>query len=110
MARARAVELIDPTGTPTSGANPLPVKSAGSPSGSPVYAAGASGTVNVPSGSSTIAITAHSTAGGSVAIGGGASIPIPANGQFFDGATSYPGPLAIVFAGTDQYYVSWATP
>jgi hypothetical protein len=99
-------DLVTPDALQTDGNGAL--KIAGNPTGTPTYDAKASGTINVPVNNSTIAITAHSTTGGSVTIGGRASIPLPANGQFFDGATRYPGAIAIVFTGTDQCYVSWS--
>lgn len=77
------------------------------------YAAGASGTVNLSAGATVKQIIVHATSAGSMTIFGGASIPIPA------GMTSYfrfdheclvagenaAGSVAIVFTGTDSYYV-----
>lgn len=88
---------------------PEPILVSGIPAGTPSYAAGASGTVSVPAGMKVTAIVCHSTTGGSLTIGGGASIPVPANGQFFDASTPYVGAISIVFTSTDSYYVAWTT-
>lgn len=71
------------------------------------YRAGVSGTLAVPASQNVTAIAAHSTAGGSVTIFGGDSIPILANTQFGDGMDGAPftGGGDLVFTGTDSYYV-----
>lgn len=77
--------------------------------GVPAYQAMASGTINVPAGAKVTVISAHSSAGGTLQIGGGASIPIPATVGFTDDRTPFVGPLAIVGTGTDSMYVGWLT-
>jgi hypothetical protein len=77
------------------------------------YAAGASGTVTLATGATLKQIVAHSTAGGTITIFGGASIPIIAgtaialrfiHDNAVAGETSTAS-AAIVFTGTDSYYV-----
>lgn len=85
------------------------------------YAAGASGTVTPPKGAIIKQIVAHSAAGGTVVIFGGASIPIIATAAPTRLAyrhallqarndTTTSGSQDIVFATTDSYYVDWYAP
>lgn len=85
------------------------VKVDGIPYGTPAYAAGVAATVSVPAGAQVTMISAHATTAATITIGGGATIPLPANMGFADGSTPYVGPLAIVFTGTDSHYVAWVT-
>lgn len=82
------------------------------------YQAGANGTVAVPSGATVKAIYAHSTAGGTVTIFGGASITVVAataimfrfpHDNLVSKATAG-NSAAIVFTGTDSYYVEYIGP
>lgn len=83
--------------------------------GTPGYAAGTSGTVNVPAGASIVQILAHATgSNGAVTIFGGNSIPIIAsapptelrfNHMLFQSTSANGG--AVVFTGTDSYFVHW---
>jgi hypothetical protein len=77
------------------------------------YYGGASGTVTLPNGATVKSIVVHSTSGGTVTIFGGDTIPVPAGYGFglrmshencVAGQTAG-GSAAIVFAGTDSYYV-----
>jgi hypothetical protein len=69
------------------------------------YYAGASGTVNVSAGQRVIGIAAHSTLGGSMAINGGASVPIPAaSGIAIEPFGNLVAPT-MVFTSTDAYFV-----
>lgn len=103
--------VIAKQGAPNAGGDQAwPVTVSGLPSGTPTYASGASGTVNVPAGAEVTMIMCHATTAGSLTIGGGSSIPLPVNTTFFDAATPYVGALAVVFTGTDSYYVAWAVP
>jgi hypothetical protein len=81
--------------------------------------AGSSGAVSIPLGSHVLSISAHSTAGGSVAIwdgaGGVATIPIPANTWFvYDPkhlcTTANTGSATITFTTTDSYLVEISNP
>lgn len=74
------------------------------------YKSGTVGTVNVPVGARVLSIQALGGAtAGSVVIGGGDAITVPASVRWddssFDG--SLVGAKAIVFANTAGYYVSW---
>lgn len=81
------------------------------------YSAGASGTATIPKGASVLQIVAHSTAGGTLTIFGGASIPIVANTPFSAAYrhrnwaaadnTVNAGTQDLVFSGTDSFYVEW---
>jgi hypothetical protein len=75
------------------------------------YDAAASGTISIPAGMFCKTISAHATSAGSMTIGGGASIPLPAGVLFTEDFNAsrelLPGPCAIVFTGTDACYVSW---
>jgi hypothetical protein len=76
------------------------------------YAAGVSGTVNVPAGMFIKTISCHAKVdGGTCVIDSGNAIPIPAGVSFtecFDASRETElGAIAIVFSGTDSYYVSW---
>lgn len=69
------------------------------------YYAGVSGSVSVSAGQRVIGIAAHSTAGGSMTVNGGASIPLPAT---ISVAIQPVGNLVaptIVFTGTDTYMI-----
>jgi hypothetical protein len=73
------------------------------------YKGGVSGTVTVPAGGRVLDINAHSTAGGSMTINGGDSIPIPANFGFtFTPMGNLVAPT-IVFTSTDSYAVEYVT-
>lgn len=84
----------------------------------PAYAAGASGTVTVPSGGILIKVWCHSTAGGTLTIFGGASIPIIGGAAPFEldnkhanfAASGSGSNAQIVFTGTDSYFVHWVLP
>jgi hypothetical protein len=85
-------------------------------------AAGASGTVTLPKGAHVIAITAHCTSAGTLAMwdgittGGTVTIPIPASSWFVydpkhlsttvNAATNY----SLVFTTTDSYFVEYVVP
>jgi hypothetical protein len=71
------------------------------------YAAGVSGSRTVSGRIQTI--LAHSTAGGSMTINGGDSIPIPANVGFAISPCGNVADAALVFTGTDMYYVELTT-
>ena len=83
------------------------------------YQAGTSGTVTLPSGASIHYISTVSTAGGSLTIFGGPSIPLVANVPFtFDPksdivqasskqASGFGSALTLVFTGTVSYFVSY---
>jgi len=81
-------------------------------------AAGASGTVTLPSGASIVLIVAHSTAGGTLQILGGVTVPVIAganqlviqNYHPLHQANAGSAAKTIVFTGTDSFYVQWATP
>lgn len=72
--------------------------------GSSVPWAGVEGTVSVPSGHRVVSIACYSASGGTVGVGP-ASIPLPAGSSFSTGWEGFVGPLDVVFAGTDFYYV-----
>lgn len=80
--------------------------------GVPGYAAGAAGTVTLPANAILVAVVAHATTAGSFSIFGGASIPVPANTQI---ALDFKHALfqansaskALVFTGTDSYFVHY---
>lgn len=85
------------------------------------YYAGASGTVNLDDGATLKQIVAHSTAGGTITIFGGASIPVIAgtsialrfihdNAVAKQTAQTAGGSHAVVFTGTDSYYVETIGP
>lgn len=84
--------------------------------GTPGYATGAAGTATVPAGAVVHIISAHaSSASATVAIFGGAAIPVPSAGtqylllQFnhtlFQANAQNGG--QIVFTNTDHYFVHW---
>lgn len=83
------------------------------------YFAGASGTVTIPAGATVKQIVAHSTAGGSITIFAGASFPVIAgtgvalrmvHDNCVSAETETTGSQAIVFTGTDSYYVETIGP
>lgn len=71
------------------------------------YAAGASGTRTITGASRVLCIAAHSTAGGTMTINGGDSIPIPANTQVTIEPVGNLSDPVIVFTGTDSYFVEF---
>lgn len=84
--------------------------------GGPVYKAGANGTVTLPVGATLVRVWCRSTAGGTLTIFGGDSIPIVANAAPFDldlkhalfvAGTGTAGQL--VFTTTDSYFVHYVT-
>ncbi len=77
------------------------------------YKAGSSGTPTIPTGAIIIDIQAHSTAGGTVTIGGGEAIPVIANGPGIAlrfNHTLVTSANAIVFTSTDTYVVTYYEP
>lgn len=81
------------------------------------YAAGTSGTVVVPQGGAVLQIMAHSTAGGTITIFGGATITITATFDFVRHPVEPSMMVArtaagdeIVFTGTTSYYVEYVYP
>ena len=82
-----------------------------------VYKAGASGTVTLPKGARLVSIVVHSTAGGTVTIFGGDSIPVvaavapmhlPILGETAVApSSSASGAQDIVFETTDSYFVEY---
>lgn len=81
------------------------------------YAAGTSGTVTLPEGATVLQIAAHSTAGGTVVIFGGATITITATFDFVRHPVEPSMMVArtgsadeIVFTGTTSYYVEYVYP
>jgi hypothetical protein len=77
----------------------------GATTGTWSYYAGVSGTVTVTAGQRILGIAAHSTAGGSMTINGGSSIPIPAgSGIAISPAGNLVAPV-LVFTSTDSYFV-----
>lgn len=85
--------------------------------GTPGYFAGASGTVTLPPSATLVRVWCRSTAGGTLTIFGGQSIPIIANAAPFDldlkhalfTATSAGTLAQLVFTGTDSYFVHYVT-
>jgi hypothetical protein len=83
-----------------------------------IYYAGASGTVTLPPGATIKQIVAHSTAGGTITIFGGASIPVIAGTMIslrfvHNNCVSKEtanNSADIVFTGTDSYYVETLGP
>lgn len=79
------------------------------PSRNSTYYAGISGSVQIPTTLEIVSIIAHWTNAGSLAIGGGASIPTFAGTQwsdtFFDAPIVGIGAGSVVFTGSDSYYV-----
>lgn len=82
------------------------------------YFAGASGTVTLPAGATVKQIVAHSTAGGTITIFGGASFPVIAGTgvalRFVHdhcvAKETSANSADIVFTGTDSYYVETLGP
>lgn len=79
------------------------------PSRASTYFSGVSGPVTVPATSEIVAVACHCPAAGSLTIGGGSSIPVPAASSFSDSMADAPivgiGVGSVVFTGTDSYYV-----
>lgn len=73
------------------------------------YNAGVSGTVTLAGSKRVRSITAISTAGGTVTIDGGDSIPIPANFAFNLPIDAQITDAVIVFTGTDSYFVDYVS-
>lgn len=79
------------------------------------YASGSSGTVTVPVGARIVQVMSHSTAGGTITMFGGSSIPVVAGvgfSMYFMHSlnTSQKSPNnTIVFTSTDIYYVEYVT-
>src|SRR5260221_3823286 len=67
------------------------------------YASGTSGTVTVGAGKRVIGIGCHSTAGGSITINGGSSVPVPANVGFAIEPNGNLVAPTIIFTRTDSY-------
>lgn len=69
------------------------------------YLGGANGNINIPAGRRVIGIAAHSSAGGSLSINGGAAVPIPPNvGLAIQPVGNLVAP-SISFIGTDSFFV-----
>lgn len=83
--------------------------------GTPGYSAGASGTVTIPPNGVLVKVWCRSTAGGTLTIFGGASIPIVAGSAPFDldlkhclfAASGSGASAQLVFTGTDSYFVHY---
>lgn len=78
------------------------------------YKAGSSGTVTIPSDAIVTKISARSTAGGSVVIFGGDSIPVVATTEwnyqaYHDAMRPSAGAADIVFTTTSSYFVEYFT-
>ncbi len=75
------------------------------------YVAGPAGTATLPTGAIVLQIVAHATTAGTIAIFGGASIPVPASSTFTldvkDTLLSAGASGNIVFTGTDSYFVRY---
>lgn len=79
--------------------------SGGATQGTWSYYSGTFGTVTVASGQRVLGIGCHSTAGGSIVINAGASVPVPANvGIGIEPNGNLVAPV-IVFTGTDSFFV-----
>ena len=81
-------------------------------SGTYVQKAGASGTENIPAGAQILQCIVHSTAGGTVSLLGGPSIPIIANAppttlRFLHRLMSPSAASTVVFTGTDSYFLEY---
>lgn len=80
------------------------------------YAAGTAGTVTLPVGAYITHIYARSTAGGSIVIFGGNTIPIVAATDFYRDPVEHSlmvaktGANTIVFTTTTSYYVEYVSP
>lgn len=79
------------------------------PSRASIYYSGTSGSVNIPTTSEVVEVACHCTTAGSLTIGGGTSIPVPAASQFSTAMADAPivgiGAGTVVFTGTDSFYV-----
>ena len=76
--------------------------------GSWAYRAGVSGTPTPPAYGRPVSVACHATTAGSLTIGGGDSIPVPAGSTFgIDLDPDNTGAPAIVFTGTDSYIVEY---
>lgn len=76
------------------------------------YAAGASGTVELPATATILGIWALGGANATVEIGDGDAIPLPANAVFnvsFNEGGAPPGGTTIAFTDTTSYYVTYIT-
>lgn len=73
------------------------------------YAAGTSGTVNVPAGAKVLQISATSTLGGSFTVNGGAAITIPANQQFTLEPRGNLVAPTVVFTSTASYVIEYVS-
>lgn len=106
---AGADRLIDNTQTTVSGQTVYRQRVDPVPSATSTYYSGTSGSVNVPTSQQIVAVACHCTTAGSLTIGGGTPIPVPANSQFSDSFPDAPivgtGAGSVVFTGTDSYYV-----
>lgn len=73
------------------------------------YYSGASGSVAIPASLEIVEVVCHCTTAGSLTIGGGTSIAVPANSQFSTMMPDAPivgiGSGSVVFTSTDSYYV-----
>lgn len=75
-------------------------------SGTWKYYSGVSGVVNVLTGEKILGIAGHATVAGSMVIGTGSSIPIPATSAVeFRPQRILVGPVSITFTGTDSYVI-----
>jgi hypothetical protein len=63
--------------------------------------------VNVPAGGQVLGITCHSTAGGSVQVNGGDTVPVPANVGLDIAPRGNLVAPTIVFTSTDSYFVEF---
>jgi hypothetical protein len=79
------------------------------PSRASTYYSGTTGSVSVPATSEIVEVVCHCTTAGSLTIGGGSSITVPAASQFSTVLTDAPivgiGAGSVVFTGTDSYFV-----
>lgn len=79
------------------------------PASASIYFAGVSGSVNVPSTHAVVAVSCFCTSAGSLEVGGGDAITVPAGCGFTDSFADAPivgtGAGSVVFTGTATYYV-----
>jgi hypothetical protein len=71
------------------------------------YHAGVSGSITLPSNALVLGIAAHSTAGGSLTINSGDSIPVPANTAVDLAPRGNLSGPTIVFTGTDSWLIEF---
>lgn len=104
-----AVQSIDNTATTVGGVSVQRQRVDVIPSRVSTYFSGTSGSVTVPSTSEIVEVACHCTTAGSLTIGGGSSIPVPASSQFSTLLVDAPivgiGAGSVVFTGTDSYFV-----